>query len=275
MKQEIKEIYNRLSGGKYIDSDAYVITQSQFSSVLLDRFVAELNKKGVKWDRRDIAFGELLAGRPTGATDENRPMPGVVGGGVEGAVVSVERPVDRFAERLPANAPESVSSKSADFAIGIDIQHVAELPDCIDYWEDEFYKMKFTPEEIAYGVTRNNPKETFAGIYSCKEALVKCNNALEWGSIAITHDADGGPQFADYHLSISHSAGTAIAIAVLQKAGYRPAREADARGSERGAADGFKDSPPAEKQGLPKATTFLFLLLSLVILYLLYRDFIR
>src|ERR1700722_5014419 len=107
MKQEIKEIYNRLSGGKNIDGDAYVITQGQFSSVLLDRFVAELNKVGVKWDRKDIAFGELLGGQPAGAIDENQERP------------PVNVPNAAF-------APESVSSKSADFAVGIDIQHIAE-----------------------------------------------------------------------------------------------------------------------------------------------------
>src|ERR1700727_441790 len=137
MKEEIKLIYNRLSGGKVIDGDAYVITQGQFGSVLLDRFVAELNKLGVKWDRKDIPFGELVNGAPV----ENRF-------------------VERSVERRPASTVQMISSKTADFSIGIDIQQVAELPDCIDYWEDEFYKMKFTPEEIAYGVGRNNPKET-------------------------------------------------------------------------------------------------------------------
>lgn len=252
MKEEIKLIYNRLSGGKVIDGDAYVITQGQFGSVLLDRFVAELNKLGVKWDRKDIPFGELVNGEPVES-----------------------RSVERSVERLPPGTIQMVSSKTADFSIGIDIQQVAELPDCIDYWEDEFYKMKFTPEEIAYGVGRNNPKETFAGIYSCKEALIKCNNALEWSSIGITHGADGGPQFADYHLSISHSGGQAIAIAVKYTAGDRPGANGDSFAAVDAREALFKVSPPAEKRGSSKATALLFVLMTVVIFYLIYRDFIR
>jgi phosphopantetheinyl transferase (holo-ACP synthase) len=229
-----------------------VITQGQFGSVLLDRFVAELNKLGVKWDRKDIAFGELVNGAPV----ENRP-------------------VERSVERLAAGTVQLVSSKTADFSIGIDIQQVAELPDCIDYWEDEFYKMKFTREEIAYAVGRNNPKETFAGIYSCKEALIKCNNALEWSSIGITYGADGGPQFADYHLSISHSGGQAIAIAVQHKAGNRPGLNGDPYAGADARETLFKVSPPVEKRGSSKATALLFVLMTVVIFYLIYRDFIR
>lgn len=243
MKEEIKTIYTRLSGGKVINDDADVISEGQFSSVLLDRFMAELKKLGVQWDRRDIAFGELLAGHVNGEV--------------------VER---RIVEKAPLNGG-AAASKTGGLSIGIDIQDVAELPDCVDYWEDEFYKMKFAPEEIAYGVSRKDPKETFAGIYSCKEALVKCDNTLEWSSIVISHDANGGPQFADYCLSISHSGGNAIAVAVQYKADVRQVPNENA--------DRPRISPPSIKPSSSKATKFLFVLLAVVILYLVYRDFIR
>jgi phosphopantetheine--protein transferase-like protein len=253
MREEIKVIYSNLSGGKVIEDDAYVITQRQFSSVLVDRFVAELRKLGITWNKKDIAFGELLSGKAGEPTES--------------------RVVLRAGESPAVNAV-AVTSKTPDFSIGIDIQDVAELPDCVDYWENEFYKMRFTPEEIAYGVSRNNPKETFAGIYSCKEALVKCNNELEWSDIAITHGTNGDPLYADYHLSISHSGNNAIAIAVKHKAAnYRPASDIPVSASE--TVDQSTPGVRAGKRGTSKTTGLLFFLVTVVILYLLYRDFIR
>jgi phosphopantetheinyl transferase (holo-ACP synthase) len=258
MEDEIKKIYTKLSGGKVIDGDGYVIGSGHFSSILRDRFIAELSKLGVRWDGKEIGFAELIGARAVGELPANRA-----------AEASKSQP---GAERLPV---AGAGPKNADFAIGIDIQQTAELPDCTDYWEDEFYKMKFTPEEIAYGVSKENPKETFAGIYSCKEALVKCNNALDWNSIAITYDPDGRPQFADYHLSISHSGGNAVAIAIHQKAGYRSGHNGVAPEREKVTADVVEVSRSEVKQHSPKSVKLLFFLLTVVILYLIYRDFIR
>jgi phosphopantetheine--protein transferase-like protein len=98
--------------------------------------------------------------------------------------------------------------------IGIDLQEINELPDSIDFWEDEFYFSKFTPKEIAYCLAKDNPKQTFAGLYCCKEALIKSNNKLAWDQININFSDEGRPLFDGYLLSISHSGEYSIAIAI-------------------------------------------------------------
>ena len=60
MENEIKKIYNTLSGGKIITSDNYIISSSHFNSISNDRFTSELKKRGIKWDGNDIIFSELI-----------------------------------------------------------------------------------------------------------------------------------------------------------------------------------------------------------------------
>lgn len=245
MENEIKKIYNTLSGGKIISGDNYIISPDHFSSVVKDRFSAELSKRGIKWNGTDIAFSTLI-NRSTANNDAVPVKPAAVNNGN--------------------------LSTAAGTAVGIDIQEINELPNAADYWEDEFYKLKFTPEEIAYCVGKDNPGQTFAGLYSCKEALIKCDNDLEWDSINISHDDNGKPQFGNYSISISHSGLYATAIAIKIQA------------DNSGAGNISQSISPVVKQEQSeviqkapgkKSIYAVFALLFLVIAYLIYRDWVK
>ena len=177
MENEIKKIYNTLSGGKKITSDNYLISASHFNSISNDRFISELKKRGIKWDGSDIVFSELI-----NKSLENN-----------------NRSILQNSSNSNIEIDKSVSNKDSGL-VGIDIQEISELPDTKDFWEDEFYKSKFTPEEIAYCVIKENPKQSFAGIYSCKEALIKSNNNLNWQNINIFHNENGKPFFLNYDI---------------------------------------------------------------------------
>ena len=191
MENEIKNIYKTLSGGMIITNDHYIISAKQFNSISTDRFISELKKRGLEWNGNDIAFVDLL-----------------------------NNSFDKSKNTVPLKSTNSNienSNNNPNLPIcqcGIDIQEINELPNAIDYWEDVFYKSKFTSEEIAYCVTKNSPKQSFAGLYACKEAMIKSNNNLHWENINIQHDENGKPFFENFYISISHSGLYANAIAI-------------------------------------------------------------
>ena len=65
------------------------------------------------------------------------------------------------------------------FSCGIDIEAVENMPVAVDYWEDDFYRLSFSPDEIAYCVSQSHPREHFAARWCAKEALKKCDPAFE------------------------------------------------------------------------------------------------
>ena len=121
MENEIKKIYNNLSGGKIISNDNYVISSNHFNSISNDRFTSELKKRGIKWDGRDIIFSELIIKN------------------LENTNSSLKQKSSN--PYIEINTCITSLSKSQ---VGIDIQEINELPDSNDLWEDEFYKSKFT-----------------------------------------------------------------------------------------------------------------------------------
>jgi phosphopantetheinyl transferase (holo-ACP synthase) len=188
MENEIKKIYNTLSGGKIITNDSYIISSHHFNSISTDRFSSELKKRGIKWDGSDIIFYDLI-----------------------------NKNIAKSNSSIDINSNIKINNSITDFPtsqVGIDIQEISELPDSIDFWEDDFYISKFNKEEIAYCVAKENPKQSFAGLYSCKEALIKCDNNLNWEEINITHNKIGKPQFDNYIISISHSGLYTLSVAL-------------------------------------------------------------
>ena len=101
-------------------------------------------------------------------------------------------------------------------AIGVDIEEIANMPLADDYREESFYRETFTPGEISYCILQSDPRESFAGLFSAKEAVFKAGgrkfNALR--EIEIVHDGDGRPCTSGYELSISHSGFYAVAVAL-------------------------------------------------------------
>ena len=61
------------------------------------------------------------------------------------------------------------------------------------------------------------PYASFAGLFAAKEAIVKANNANRnkpFNTITISHDAQGKPRFPGFHISLSHTENTAVAVAL-------------------------------------------------------------
>lgn len=102
--------------------------------------------------------------------------------------------------------------------LGIDLQNTNELfpqgvPD--DLKSDEALKSIFTLQELSYAASKGDAIETLTGIFAAKEAIIKAgstNAALN--SLEILPGPGGAPQTKNYWISISHSGGYAIALAL-------------------------------------------------------------
>ncbi|MBA4067315.1 MAG: hypothetical protein C0501_27125 [Isosphaera sp.] len=132
----------------------------------------------------------------------------------------------------PAAAPAAAPSAPAPAAeaapgpwCGIDIERVDDLPAAADYWDAEFYRTHFTPDEIAYCVRQEAPREHFAARWCAKEALRKCDARYlrvgfaeievvvgEDGAVRLAHLRDGRRAPLPHGVSLSHSAGMAAAV---------------------------------------------------------------
>jgi phosphopantetheine--protein transferase-like protein len=128
--------------------------------------------------------------------------------------------------RVNANQPDM---GSIPMSCGIDIENVDALPAAKDYREDEFYKLSFTPTEIAYCLLQENPRMHFAARWCAKEALKKCDAAYlhnEMSAIElVTSDRqapylsllrDGASTRLAVAVSISHTSHTAVAVVVQE-----------------------------------------------------------
>ena len=74
-----------------------------------------------------------------------------------------------------------IISEQIDFynqtpGIGIDIEEISAMPIVNDFREDEFYKMNFTPGEIAYCILQPDQYASFTGLFAAKEAIIKADN---------------------------------------------------------------------------------------------------
>lgn len=104
-------------------------------------------------------------------------------------------------------------------SLGVDVQNISELPAVDDYRSDAFYQATFSPEEISYCVLQPNPRQSFAGLFAAKEALVKAKYSLSQrplNELVLTHDSNGKPGFEEFEVSISHSGEVAMAAALFQ-----------------------------------------------------------
>lgn len=122
----------------------------------------------------------------------------------------------------------SKTPQTGEIAIGLDIQDVQLLPVCADYWDHEFYTGCFSRMEIAYAVVQSEPRAHFAGFWSAKEALRKCDARFlkaDLTLLTVHHDPEGKPYFIEHHpdkiarlphsISISHSGTIASAVVAL------------------------------------------------------------
>ena len=103
-------------------------------------------------------------------------------------------------------------------SVGIDIQKISELFSdemLVDPKNSNELTEIFTLRELSYGQTKNNPKETLAGIFAAKEAIQKAGSlGTPLNQIEILPSANGAPYSSTHVVSISHSGDFAIAVAI-------------------------------------------------------------
>lgn len=112
---------------------------------------------------------------------------------------------------------EIKDSNDKHFCVGIDIENINSFPIAEDYRENEFYKMNFSQQEISYCLLQKDPRISFAGKFSAKEALIKADNSLiniPFYKLEILNNNEGRPIFNNFSLSVSHTSEYAIAFAV-------------------------------------------------------------
>ena len=195
--KDIVSKYTQLSVDR-IDENTHLGKSAFKGSIMIHRMYAELEKKGVSVTKYHLidTFGNLVKAINGELGDSNltRDSKSVI----------------------PANSLKQPKGAVLNVhGIGIDIEHVDNLPDAADYRTDEFYSSHFFHEEIAHCIASNDPKLSFAGLFAAKEAIFKCSIVDDLRTIRIQFDAKGKPSCEGYLISISHSNRFAVANAIV------------------------------------------------------------
>jgi holo-[acyl-carrier protein] synthase len=113
---------------------------------------------------------------------------------------------------------------SPRIGIGIDIVEVKRFKQRRVRTNLSFYNSVFTESELKHCLKYSDPYPHLAGIFAAKEATMKClDTSLRLIDIEITYDIRGKPsavtlskkKAVKVKVSISHTASTAIAVAIL------------------------------------------------------------
>jgi phosphopantetheine--protein transferase-like protein len=132
---------------------------------------------------------------------------------------------DRVEAQVVNASTTAVSSSFVDSSlsgIGIDIQSVGELvPNELlgDPKSSSELTQVFTLREISYAQSQPSVAETLTGIFAAKEAIRKCDSrlmSLPLLQIEVLPEPRGRPCYPGFALSISHSGGFAIAVAICE-----------------------------------------------------------
>ena len=118
--------------------------------------------------------------------------------------------------------------------IGVDLVEVDRMRKTLARTPTLVAKM-FTPGEVAYAQTANDPTERFAARFAAKEAVMKALGvglgAVDWHDIEVVRDDAGAPHLVitgraqalaadrgitSWLLTLTHTASMAEAIAVAQ-----------------------------------------------------------
>jgi holo-[acyl-carrier protein] synthase len=118
-------------------------------------------------------------------------------------------------------------------AIGVDICDIKRIEALIFRHQERILQRLYTTEEIAYCSGIKPKFESYAARFAAKEALLKAlgtglRDGIQWKDIEILNDSLGKPYFRFYNkarelignkrvlVSLSHTAGNAIAFVVIQ-----------------------------------------------------------
>ena len=178
-----------------IDNDTVMNHTMVQSSLLLHRMFAALAGEGyVVGDPTSIVtYGDFLSALSPGTED-------VILESIESEVISNE-----------------IIDDNILFSSGIDIEKISCIKSVENYATDSFFKENFSKEEIQFCISKPNPRQSFAGLFSAKEAIVKADHSfkkIKFNKINITHDAFHKPIFKGFSISISHSTHHVVAIAL-------------------------------------------------------------
>ena len=119
-------------------------------------------------------------------------------------------------KKVTATEIKSVNN-SSNIQVGIDIEDIMNMPVATDYREERFYTDNFTSKEISYCILQADPRASFAGKFSLKEAIIKADNSYKsvpFKEIEILNDSQGKPIFDGFALSISHTRNQSVAVAI-------------------------------------------------------------
>ena len=126
-------------------------------------------------------------------------------------------------------------SSNKIIGIGVDIESIQRFRDKPFAENEKFYGRIFTPLEIEYCLSKNDPYPNFTARFCAKEAIKKAipqDLFIGWKDAEVRNDKTGKPSvhfqtshkknhptFKDYvvHISLSHDKTQAIAFVVVQK----------------------------------------------------------
>ncbi|MGY4706408.1 holo-ACP synthase [Candidatus Bipolaricaulota sp. J31] len=117
--------------------------------------------------------------------------------------------------------------------VGVDIVEVKRIREILARRGERFLQRIFTEREIAYALSARPPlrEERLAARFAAKEAFLKAlGYPVPLKEIEVTNDENGRPRIIfrgrPYPLSISHTRGVAIAVALIPRPGPGAARRA-------------------------------------------------
>ena len=123
------------------------------------------------------------------------------------------------------------------FGIGVDIVEIARFERFLNEGNDPLIRRLFTATEIGYCGGKKHAAQHYALRFGAKESFLKAlgtglRDGLSWQDVEVVNDALGKPELRLYgraeemfrelglascFLSLSHDAGSAVAMVVLER----------------------------------------------------------
>jgi holo-[acyl-carrier protein] synthase len=117
--------------------------------------------------------------------------------------------------------------------IGVDVVDVHRMKSILAEQGATFIDRVFTPTEISYCQSKQNPEQHFAARFAAKEAVSKAmqtgwSGIFRWKDVEVVNEPSGAPKILLYnavaqslekskiHLSLSHTENTVVALAVIE-----------------------------------------------------------
>lgn len=123
------------------------------------------------------------------------------------------------------------------YGTGVDIVEIARFEKFLNQGNDALFQRIFTQSEIEYCASKKQSAQHYALRFAAKESFLKAlgtglRDGLSWKDMEVVNDGLGKPELRLYrraeelfrgagllacHLSLSHDAGCAVAMVVLER----------------------------------------------------------